>query len=90
MSLDEALFERGAMYSPAWAVQKYVNEYGKKEFIDGYDLGYIDGLNAAREAVFGAKAIDIAYGRGLDEPAQFIWLNNALAAIDALREESND
>ena len=87
MSLDEALFERGAMYSPDRAVQKYVNEYGKREFIDGYDVGYIDGLNAAREAVLGAKAIDVASGRGLDEPAQFIWLNNALSAIDALREE---
>ena len=51
MSLDEALFERRAMYSPDRAVQKYVNEYGKKEFIDGYEVGYIDGLNAAREAV---------------------------------------
>ena len=87
MSLDEALFERRAMYSPDRAVQKYVNEYGKKEFIDGYDVGYIDGLNAAREAVLGAKAIDVASGRGLDEPAQFIWLNNALSAIDALREK---
>ena len=90
MSLDEALFERRAMYSPDRAVQKYVNEYGKKEFIDGYDVGYIDGLNAAREAVLGAKAIDVASGRGWDEPAQFIWLNNALSAIDALREGSND
>lgn len=48
------------------------------------------GLDAAREAVLGAKAIDVAYGRGLDEPAQFIWLNNALSAIDALREDSDD
>ena len=43
-------------------------------------------LDAAREAVLGAKAIDVYYGRGLDEPPQFIWLNNALAAIDALRK----
>jgi hypothetical protein len=47
-------------------------------------------LDVAREAVLGAKAIDVAHGRGLDEPAQFVWLNNALAAIDALREKSND
>lgn len=44
-------------------------------------------LNAAREAVLGAKAVDVAYGRGLDEPAQFIWLNHALEAIDALKEK---
>ena len=44
-------------------------------------------LQEAREAVLGAKAIDVYYGRGLDEPPQFIWLNNALAAIDALRED---
>jgi hypothetical protein len=43
-------------------------------------------LDAAREAVLGAKAIDVYYGRGLDDPPQFIWLNNALAAIDALME----
>jgi hypothetical protein len=48
------------------------------------------GLDAAREAVIGAKAIDVAADRGLDEPAQFIWLNNALAAIDALRKDSHD
>lgn len=47
-------------------------------------------LAAAREAVLGAKAIDVYYGRGLDEPPQFIWLNNALSAIDALREELHD
>ena len=45
------------------------------------------GLDAAREAVLGAKAVDVASGRGLDEPAQFVWLNNALSAIDALRKE---
>ena len=44
-------------------------------------------LDAAREAVLGAKAVDIAYGRGWDEPAQFIWLNHALEAIDALKED---
>ena len=54
---------------------------------DGMAEAYQRGLDAAREAVLGAKAVDIAYGRGLDEPAQFIWLNNALSAIDALREK---
>jgi hypothetical protein len=51
---------------------------------------YQRGLDAARGAVLGAKAIDVASGRGLDEPAQFVWLNNALSAIDALRKETND
>jgi hypothetical protein len=51
---------------------------------------YQRGLDAAREAVLGAKAIDIAYGRAFDEPARFIWLNNALCAIDALRKDSHD
>ena len=44
-------------------------------------------LREAREAMLGAKSIDIAYGRRLDDPAQFIWLNNALDVIDALREK---
>lgn len=46
-----------------------------------------EAYSAAREAILGAKGIDIAYGRGLDEPAQFIWLNHALEAIDALKED---
>ena len=53
----------------------------------GYLRGYVDGLDDAREAVLEAKAIDVYYGRGLDEPPQFIWLNNAISAIDALREK---
>ena len=57
---------------------------------DGMAESYQRGLDAAREALFGAKAIDVYYGRGLDEPPQFIWLNNALAAIDALRRKEND
>ncbi len=52
-----------------------------------YEQGQGDALDAAREAVLGAKAIDVAHGRGLDEPAQFVWLNNALSAIDALKEK---
>ena len=52
---------------------------------DGMAEAYLRGIDAAREAVLGAKAIDIAYGRGWGEPPQFIWLNNALSAIDALR-----
>ena len=55
-----------------------------------YLLGQRDALAAAREALLEAKAIDISHGRGLDEPAQFVWLNHALAAIDALREELHD
>lgn len=55
-----------------------------------YEQGQRDALDAAREAVLGAKAIDVAYGRGLDEPAQFIWLNQAISAIDELRKGSND
>ena len=47
-------------------------------------------LDDAREALFGAKAIDVYYGRGLDEPPQFVWLNNAISAIDALREKLHD
>ena len=43
-------------------------------------------LREARDAILGAKAVDIAYGRRADEPAQFIWLNHALEAIDALRK----
>ena len=53
-----------------------------------YQNGYASALDAAREAVLGAKAIDVYYGRGSDEPPQFVWLNNAISAIDALREES--
>ena len=54
----------------------------------GWELAIRDNaLRDAREALFGAKAIDVYYGRGLDEPPQFIWLNNALVAIDALREK---
>ena len=54
----------------------------------GWELAIRDkALRDAREAVLGAKAIDVYYGRGLDEPPQFIWLNNALVAIDALREK---
>jgi len=41
----------------------------------------------AREAVLGAKAIDVAAVHAFDEPAQFIWLNHALEAIDALKEK---
>ena len=52
-----------------------------------YRLGQRDALDAAREAVLGAKAVDVANGREWDEPAQFIWLNHALEAIDALKEE---
>ena len=52
-----------------------------------YQNGYAAALDAAREAVLGAKAIDVYYGRGLDEPPQFVWLNNAIAAIDALKED---
>ena len=57
------------------------------ELINERQDGYKEGLDAAREAILGAKAIDVYYGRGLDEPPQFIWLNNALAAIDVLRED---
>ena len=57
------------------------------ELIAEWEYGYEKGLDAAREAVLGAKAIDVYYGRGLDEPPQFIWLNNALSAIDALKEK---
>ena len=54
----------------------------------GWELAIRDkALRDAREAVLGAKAIDVYYGRGLDDPPQFIWLNNALAAIDALTEK---
>tara|TARA_R110000868_G_scaffold214301_1_gene464377 strand:+ start:666 stop:887 length:222 start_codon:yes stop_codon:yes gene_type:complete len=56
------------------------------ELITEWEYGYEKGLDAAREAVVGAKAVDVAYGRGLDEPAQFIWLNQAISAIDALRK----
>ena len=55
---------------------------------DGMAEAYLRGIDAAREAVLGAKAIDVYYGRGSDEPPQFVWLNNAISAIDALREES--
>lgn len=58
---------------------------GDAERIEGYVDGYADALDDAWEAMLGAKAIDVYYGRGLDEPPQFIWLNNALSAIDALR-----
>ena len=61
------------------------DEHGQHEI--GWIKGYDAALDDAREALFGAKAIDVYYGRGLDEPPQFIWLNNALAAIDALREK---
>ena len=53
----------------------------------GWMKGYAAALDAAREALLGAKAIDVYYGRGLNDPPQFIWLNNALAAIDALKEK---
>ena len=69
-------------------LQEHVAGLRACEQIDrGYLRGYVDGLNAAREAVLGAKAIDIAYGRGWGEPPQFVWLNVAIAAIDALREK---
>lgn len=82
MSLDEALFERRAMYSPDRAVLKYVNEYGKKEFIDGYNVGYIDGLNAARKAVDAVQGYDLLYF-----PSQIIIQQDALTAIDVLQKE---
>jgi hypothetical protein len=63
------------------------NNFTPDDFSSAMTEAYQRGLDAAREAVLGAKAVDVAYGRGLDEPAQFIWLNNALSAIDALREE---
>jgi hypothetical protein len=66
------------------------NNFTPDDFSNAMTEPYQRGLDAARKAVLGAKAIDVAYGRGLDEPAQFVWLNNALAAIDALREKSND
>ena len=53
--------------------QRMLIEHGE----DCWRSGYAKALDAAREAVLGAKAIDVAYGRGLDEPAQFIWLNQA-------------
>jgi hypothetical protein len=66
------------------------NNFTPDDFSHAMTESYQRGLDAAREAVLGAKAVDVAYGRGLDEPAQFIWLNNALSAIDTLREKSND
>ena len=84
---------------PAWCIcdelracEQRVRKDEQSHFLTRYLLGrngggYRRGLDAAREAVLGAKAIDVAYGRGLDEPAQFIWLNQAISAIDALREE---
>ena len=66
------------------------NNFTPDDFSNAMTESYQRGLDAARKAVLGAKAIDVAYGRGLDEPAQFVWLNNALAAIDALRKDSHD
>jgi len=66
------------------------NNFTPDDFANAMAESYRRGLDTAREAVLGAKAVDVACDRALDEPAQFVWLNNALAAIDALREKSND
>ena len=41
----------------------------------------------AREAVLGAKSLNVASFRALDKEARFIWMNHALEAIDALKEK---
>ena len=63
------------------------NNFTPDDFSEAMTEAYQRGLDAARGAVLGAKAIDVASGRGWDEPAQFVWLNNALSAIDALKED---
>ena len=63
------------------------NNFTPDDFSDAMTQAYQRGLDAAREAVLGAKAVDVANGREWDEPAQFIWLNHALEAIDALKEK---
>ncbi len=67
-----------------------LNNFTPDDFSHAMTESYQRGLDAAREAVLGAKAIDVAADRAFDEPAQFIWLNNALSAIDALRKDSHD
>ena len=54
----------------------------------GRDCGWDEALNAAREAVFGARSLDVASGHMVDGQARFVWMNHALEAIDALREDS--
>jgi hypothetical protein len=47
-------------------------------------------LRDAREAIIAAKSLNVASSHALDKEARFIWMNHALEAIDALREETND
>ncbi len=66
------------------------NNFTPDDVSEAMTEAYQRGLDAARKAVLGEKAIDVAADRAFDEPAQFVWLNNALSAIDALREDSDD
>ena len=52
-----------------------------KKYCDGWDDGYASGLDAAREAV-AALLVD---EDGWDQHDE--WMNDALAAIDALKEK---
>ena len=61
----------------------YVYRAGRAE-------GYEKGLNAAREAVLGARSLDVASGHMVDGQARFVWMNHALEAIDALRKDGNE
>lgn len=54
-----------------------------KKYCDGWDDGYASGLDAAQEAV-AALLVD---EDGWDQHDE--WMNDALAAIDALRGERN-
>ena len=58
------------------------------ELITEWEYGYEKGLDAAREAVLGARSLDVASGHMVDGQARFIWMNHALEAIDALKEKA--
>lgn len=49
-----------------------------------YKSGFEAGLDAARGSVAAAKAVDISAGHVLDESRYFVWMHDALSAIDTL------
>ena len=64
--------------------QRVAQESYEQIYDKGYDNGYANGVQAARDAV-AAASLRIPY-----EDRRHVYLDDALAAIDALRGEPNE
>jgi len=57
-----------------------------RAYASGHADGWLLGRNEARNAVEAAHAVDVASGNELGSPVLFVWMNDALNAIDSLPE----